>query len=68
MTSPPIQEQEKLLTTAEVAAVFGVASITPPRWARAGRVTLIRTPGGRFLFRESEIRALLAAGTQERTS
>jgi len=29
------------------------------RWAAAGRISSIRTPGGHRRFRESEVRALL---------
>lgn len=50
---------ERLLTPAEVAAMFHVASKTVTRWARAGKLTSTRTPGGHRRFRESEVRALL---------
>ncbi len=50
---------DRLLTPGEVAAQFRVDPKTVTRWARAGRVGSIRTPGGHRRFRESEIRALL---------
>lgn len=55
-------EYEDLLTPAEVANMFRVDPKTVTRWAIAGRVSAIRTPGGHRRYRESEIRALLAGG------
>lgn len=54
---------ERLLTPGEVAALFRVDPKTVTRWAAAGRISSIRTPGGHRRFPESEVRALLAAGT-----
>lgn len=54
-----LQNPERLLTPGEVAALFHVDPKTVTRWARAGRIGSIRTPGGHRRFRESEIRALL---------
>src|SRR6266478_6551656 len=50
---------ERLLTPGEVAALFRVDPKTVTRWAAAGRIGSIRTPGGHRRFRESEVRALL---------
>lgn len=50
---------DRLLTPAEVASLFRVDPKTVTRWAAAGRLSSIRTPGGHRRFRESEIRALL---------
>jgi excisionase family DNA binding protein len=50
---------EKLLTPSEVAALFRVDPKTVTRWAAAGRISSVRTPGGHRRFRESEVRALL---------
>ena len=44
-----------LLPPAEVAALFRVNPKTVTRWARAGKVTAIRTLGGHRRFRRSEI-------------
>jgi excisionase family DNA binding protein len=55
-----VPAHEDLLTPAEVAAMFRVDPKTVTRWAQAGRVSSIRTPGGHRRYRESEIRALLA--------
>ena len=51
---------DRLLTPGEVAALFRVDPKTVTRWAAAGRISSIRTPGGHRRFRESEVRALLA--------
>lgn len=50
---------DRLLTPGEVAVMFRVDPKTVTRWAAAGRVSSIRTPGGHRRFRESEIRELL---------
>lgn len=49
-----------MLTPGEVGALFRVDPKTVTRWAKAGRISSIRTPGGHRRFRESEVRALLA--------
>jgi excisionase family DNA binding protein len=54
------QSRDRLLTPGEVAALFRVDPKTVTRWAAAGRIGSIRTPGGHRRFRESEVRALLA--------
>jgi excisionase family DNA binding protein len=57
-----VEVGERLLTPGEVAALFRVDPKTVTRWAAAGRINSIRTPGGHRRFRESEVRALLATG------
>jgi excisionase family DNA binding protein len=52
-------EGEALLTPAEVAALFRVDPKTVTRWAKAGKLTSLRTLGGHRRYRESEIRRLL---------
>lgn len=65
-TQQPRQNgQEQLLTPGEVAALFRVDPKTVTRWATAGRIGSIRTPGGHRRFRESEVRTLLAELTNE---
>lgn len=54
---PP--EAELLLTPAEVATMFRVDPKTVTRWAKAGKLSSIRTLGGHRRYRESEVRALL---------
>jgi len=50
---------EKLLTPGEVAALFKVNPKTVTRWARAGKITAIRTIGGHRRFRADEVQAFL---------
>ncbi|MGW1677192.1 BldC family transcriptional regulator [Saccharopolyspora sp. NPDC002376] len=65
-TQQPRQNgQEQLLTPGEVATLFRVDPKTVTRWATAGRIGSIRTPGGHRRFRESEVRALLAELTND---
>lgn len=52
-------EHEPLLTPADVAALFKVDPKTVTRWAQAGRIGSIKTPGGHRRFKESEVRAFL---------
>ncbi len=52
-------DSEVLLTPAEVAALFRVDPKTVTRWAKAGKISSIRTLGGHRRFRESEIKGLL---------
>jgi excisionase family DNA binding protein len=52
-------EDEALLTPSEVAAMFRVNPKTVTRWARAGKISAIRTLGGHRRFRASEIRQFL---------
>jgi excisionase family DNA binding protein len=55
----------RLLTPGEVAALFRVDPKTVTRWATAGRIGSIRTPGGHRRFRESEVNELLAELTTD---
>lgn len=55
-----IDNAERLLTPGEVALMFRVDPKTVTRWASAGRIGSIRTPGGHRRFRETEVRALLS--------
>jgi excisionase family DNA binding protein len=50
---------EPLYTPAEVAALFRVDPKTVTRWAAAGRIASIRTPGGHRRYRRSEVDRLL---------
>ena len=52
-------ETESLLTPAEVAAMFRVDPKTVTRWAKAGKLSAIRTLGGHRRYRESEVKELL---------
>jgi excisionase family DNA binding protein len=53
-------DSEPLLTPAEVAAMFRVDPKTVTRWAKAGKLSSIRTLGGHRRYRESEVRELLS--------
>ncbi len=58
----PSPDSETLLTPAEVAALFRVDPKTVTRWAKAGKISSIRTLGGHRRFREAEVRELLGDG------
>ena len=47
----PTPEHEQLLTPSEVAAMFRVNPKTVTRWARAGKISAIRTLGGHRRFK-----------------
>ena len=59
------QVGERLLTPGEVATLFRVDPKTVTRWATAGRIGSIRTPGGHRRFRETEVKALLSELTTD---
>ena len=59
------EETEPLMTSGEVAAMWKVDAKTVSRWATSGKLASIRTPGGHRRFRESDVRAFLAARPQE---
>jgi excisionase family DNA binding protein len=52
-------EPDALLTPSEVAQLFRVNPKTVTRWARAGKLSAIRTLGGHRRFRASEVRRRL---------
>ena len=53
------RQPEVLLTPAEVATLFRVDPKTVTRWAKAGKLTAIRTLGGHRRYGQSEVQALL---------
>ena len=55
----PKMADNELLTPGEVAVMFRVNPKTVTRWARAGRISAVRTLGGHRRFRASEIRRFL---------
>jgi excisionase family DNA binding protein len=59
-------DSEPLLTPAEVAAMFRVDPKTVTRWAKAGKLSSIRTLGGHRRYRETEVRRLLAGIPNQR--
>ncbi len=60
-----VASRDRLLTPGEVAQLFRVDPKTVTRWAAAGRISSIRTPGGHRRFRETEVRALLSGSELE---
>lgn len=57
-----------LLTPSEVAAKFRVDPKTVTRWAKAGRISAIRTLGGHRRYYLSEVQALLQSSARAATS
>jgi excisionase family DNA binding protein len=60
------QENPELLTPSEVAALFRVDPKTVTRWAKAGKLSAIRTLGGHRRYRADEIQKLLEENEQIR--
>ena len=60
MNTRPATQTESLLTPSEVAALFRVDPKTVTRWAKAVKLSSIRTLGGHRRYREDEVRGLLA--------
>lgn len=58
----------ELLTPGAVAAVLFVDPKTVTRWARAGKIDSIRTPGGHRRYRRADVYALRAGGAARRPS
>jgi len=54
-------ENNDLFTPAEVAEMFRVNPKTVARWARAGKISAIRTLGAHRRFHRAEIEAVLRA-------
>jgi excisionase family DNA binding protein len=59
---------EELLSPGEVAHLFGVDPKTVTRWAQAGKLTSIRTPGNHRRYSALEVYTMLNGSRQERTS
>jgi excisionase family DNA binding protein len=55
-----------LLTPSEVATLFRVDPKTVTRWAKAGKISAIRTLGGHRRFHEDEVRTLLGGVPEQR--
>jgi excisionase family DNA binding protein len=52
-------EEERLLSTRDIAAMFSVHKHTAGGWVKKGLLTGIKTPGGQWRCKESEVRELL---------
>jgi excisionase family DNA binding protein len=57
---------EELLTPSEVAKLFRVDPKTVTRWAKAGKLSSIRTLGGHRRYRADEVRRLLDAARTDK--
>lgn len=53
------RRDDDLLLPGELAALFRVDPKTVTRWADAGRIRSIRTPGGQHRFRWADVRVFL---------
>jgi excisionase family DNA binding protein len=62
------KNKPKMLTPGEVAAEFRVDPKTVGRWAKEGRISSIRTPGGHRRYPADEVEAMLKANLEQRTS
>jgi excisionase family DNA binding protein len=60
-----VVKNDNLLTPSEVAGLFRVDPKTVTRWARAGKLSSIRTLGGHRRYRSEEIRSLVSASEWE---
>ncbi len=59
------QRDDELLTPAEVAALFRVDPKTVTRWAKAGKLSSIRTLGGHRRYRAEEVKRFLDGAPQD---
>lgn len=56
-------DADPMMVSEEVAALFRVNAKTVDRWAESRVIAAIKTPGGgKWLFRESEVRRHLEGG------
>jgi excisionase family DNA binding protein len=58
--------QDELLTPSEVAKLFRVDPKTVTRWAKAGKLSSIRTLGGHRRYSADEVRRLLDAARTDK--
>jgi excisionase family DNA binding protein len=58
-TGRPAGDWPELMTRPEVAALFGVHPQTVTQWAKAGKLSCVRLPGGHQRFSAPSVRALL---------
>jgi excisionase family DNA binding protein len=54
-------EEQILMTTREVAELFRVDPSTVRQWCKLGRLTLLKTPGGRNRHYTAEVHRLYNA-------
>ena len=63
----PRLNADVLLTPSEVGQIFRVDPKTVTRWAKAGRLTSVKTLGGHRRYRQAEVNALMEQNLQTRT-
>lgn len=63
-----LDNSEELLTPSEVAALFRVDPKTVTRWAKAGKLSCVKTLGGHRRYLASEVNALLEGLPRQRTA
>lgn len=56
--SRAVPEEDRLLTRAEAAAELGIGVQSVTRWAEAGKLTAVRTPGGHRRYRAADVARL----------
>lgn len=55
----PRKYRGNLITPAQVASLFNVDPKTVTRWAKAGKIDSIKTPGGHRRFWSEDVRKIL---------
>lgn len=55
------QRDDALLTPSQVASLFQVDPKTVTRWAKAGKLSVVKTLGGHRRYRAEEVKEVLAA-------
>jgi excisionase family DNA binding protein len=58
---------EHMLTTEEVAETFRTSPQSILRWRAQGRIHAIRTPGGHYRWRQTEVNRVYREGLEEGT-
>jgi excisionase family DNA binding protein len=59
---PRARPDPEFRTPRELAFMFGVSVGTIARWRRDGRLPYHLTPGGRYLYADADIQALIEGG------
>jgi excisionase family DNA binding protein len=57
-------KHEELMKPGEVAVLYAVDAKTVTRWAQAGKLSSIRTPGNQRRFKRAEVMALIENSKQ----
>lgn len=52
----------RLISAAEAARRYGVNKSTMTRWIKAGKVAAMRTPGGQWRLRATDVERLIQGG------